>query len=310
MMIDWVSAKIPLSHAEPIHGGQVISYSKQGEVEYTTYKRLPVEGSYSDKITIRTLTPGEDGLIYFSGNPNKFLQGHNLFGSADLLQIMTDTLEQVFAKLNITPTEQNWQAIRNGQYSISRIDLNVSSEMASLPDVLARIRTIAHTSRSRHKSSGILKGDTLYFGKNSRRWSMKAYAKGQEIFVKGHELPYNLPDRDALIAEAQNKLRWELVLRGQELTKLGLANAHAFVTADLYALFENYKARIVMPENIPLNAALTRTLPHSLRATYALWKEGEDLRKSYSKNTFYKHRRGLLAHGIDISVASPQLALT
>ncbi|MBD0103457.1 hypothetical protein IAF22_20240, partial [Acinetobacter baumannii] len=42
-------------------------------------------GSYSTKIQIQSVT---DTQIYISGNPTKFLQGHNLFGSNDLVGLM------------------------------------------------------------------------------------------------------------------------------------------------------------------------------------------------------------------------------
>ena len=48
-------------------------------------KTLSVEGSYSSKIQIKSHTENQ---IYISGNPTKFLQGHNLFGSNDLVSIM------------------------------------------------------------------------------------------------------------------------------------------------------------------------------------------------------------------------------
>ena len=35
---------------------------------------------------------------------------------------------------------------------------------------------------------------------------------------------------------------------------------------------------------------------------YALWLNGEDLRQSLPKNTFYRYRRTFLEHGIDISI--------
>jgi len=303
MMVDWVSAKIPLSHEKPIHGGQVVSYDANGEFEFSTAKRLSVEGSYSGKVTIRTLHTGIDGEIEFSGNPVKFLKGHNLYGSTDIIGLMKHALERIFRDLRITPTPANWQAILNGEYSLSRVDINKMIAMGSRAEVLAWIRVTSHASRSRHKSGGILRGDTLYFGKHSRRWAMKLYSKGQEIEVNGHQLP-DLPSRDLLTQWAQDKLRWELVLRGAELRKQGIHTAATFVKADLCALFDSYKQRITIPKNEELPTATINQLPRHLRSTYTLWKSGEDPRQLLSKNTFYRHRRLLFAHGIDISICT------
>ena len=249
MMIDWVTAKIPLAHERPIHGGKIQCTDGHGVIEYSVHRRLSVPGSHSSTVTIRSIRTGPDGEIEFSGNPVKFLKGHNLYGSTDIIGLMQHTLEKVFRSLNLAPTPENWQAIRTGQYTITRVDLNEMVAMGSLPEVLAWIRATSHASRSRHKSGGILKGDTLYFGKNSRRWAMKLYAKGQEISVKWHELPLALPSRDMLTKWAQDKLRWELVIRSPELKTLNLATASSFSTANCRLLFDSYKLRIIMPQN-------------------------------------------------------------
>lgn len=308
MMIDWVTARIPLAHGTPLHGGKIQCTNGHGEIEYIVNRRLAVQGSHSSTITIRSLHIGPDGEIEFSGNPVKFLKGHNLYGSTDIVALMKHTLEQIFRQLNITPSPANWSAIRAGQYAITRIDLNEMIKMGSLADVLAWIRATSHASRSRHKSGGILKGDTLYWGKNSRRWAMKLYAKGQEISAKGHELPENLSSRAPLTQWAQDKLRWELVLRSPELKKHELNTAVALANANFRILFDTYKSRIVLPDNRDLANNILRQLPRHLRATYSLWKSGEDLRQAMTKNTFYRHRRMLLTLGIDISVAPNSLS--
>lgn len=46
-------------------------------------------------------------------------------------------------------------------------------------------------------------------------------------------------------------------------------------------------------------------LPARLVAVYKLWKNGEDLRALYPKNTFYRYRRQFLGHDIDIAVVQP-----
>lgn len=306
MMVDWVSAKIRLSHFDPIHGGKFISIKRDGEIEYETHKLHQVEGSYSNKISVKTIHLGKYGEIYVSGNPVKFLQGHNLFGSTDIISLMNDTLERIFPIIGIIPTAEDWQSIRSGNYTLTRVDLTTMQEMDSLAAVLAWVRNVAHTSRSRHKNAGVLKGDTMYWGKNSRRWAMKAYAKGQEVMVKDHTLPATLPKRDELIAWAQNKLRLELVLRGSELQRIGAGSAADFCKQDPEQIFQSYRDKIIMPDNVELAPKLVDTLPRNLRCTYVLWKDGEDLRQHLSKNTYYAHRRKLLKHGVDISVRPSQ----
>ena len=301
-MIDWVSARIPLKHAHKICGGKFITVNTNGEVEFEATRLRQVEGSYSSKIALRTLRTGEEGEIYFSGNPTKFLQGHNLYGSTDLVKLMRIALGKLCAILEITPSSSNLRDIQRGDYNLTRVDMAAMYELPTLDDVLAWIRAAAHASRSRHRSSSILRGDTLYWGKHSRRWAMKAYAKGQEITVRDHTIPMEHPKHSQLIQWAQNKLRLELTLRGPELKKLSFHSAAAFGNQDLNQIFESYRAKISLPDNFTLAPELLRSLPPSLRSTYILWQHGEDLRRTLPKNTYYRHRRQLLANGIDISV--------
>ena len=53
------------------------------------------------------------------------------------------------------------------------------------------IRAVGETAYLKHRGAGQFSGDTAYFGKNSRRWGLKCYSKGNEIKVKGHKLPLN-----------------------------------------------------------------------------------------------------------------------
>uniref|UniRef100_UPI002350C3EE phage/plasmid replication domain-containing protein n=1 Tax=Acinetobacter junii TaxID=40215 RepID=UPI002350C3EE len=72
-MIDWVSAKIICNHdPNKLANGIIASLDREGNTEWLTNKKTIVEGSYSTKIHIQSVT---DTQIYISGNPTKFLQG-------------------------------------------------------------------------------------------------------------------------------------------------------------------------------------------------------------------------------------------
>ena len=97
-MIDWITIRIPCSHATPINGGKFVSISSDGEEEWNTDKFLPVEGSYSSKISIRSLSTdiitdnNRFTHIELSGNPVKFLQGHNIWGTDSLLDLICECI--------------------------------------------------------------------------------------------------------------------------------------------------------------------------------------------------------------------------
>ncbi|WP_241910271.1 phage/plasmid replication protein, II/X family, partial [Vibrio splendidus] len=122
---------------------------------------------------------------------------------------------------------------------------------------------------TRH-GTAVSKGNTVYFGKNSQRWSLKFYAKGQEI--EDHVLPAALA-LTSLPDFANNKLRAELTLRTKELSKLGLNVGTGWFNIDMWELYSEYLGRVEMSEQKERDN-LVLELPSHLRSTYLLWKEG------------------------------------
>lgn len=52
---------------------------------------------------------------------------------------------------------------------------------------------------------------------------------------------------------------------------------------------------------------LATDLPSAAKAALELWRHGVDLREIYPKNSFYRHRRALLATlGVDIASPPPE----
>ena len=102
-MIDWITAIIPCNHPELIFGGRVTSITPDGEIEWHVEKKKQVAGSHESNLNIKSI-----GLThhYFDGNTAKWLQGHNLFGSNDLIGLVQAVLEklpdiEVFALIQV-----------------------------------------------------------------------------------------------------------------------------------------------------------------------------------------------------------------
>ena len=85
-MIDYVSGFFPCKHdPSKLISGLVMSFDSLGNQEWVCNKKLSVEGSHSSKIQLQSHS---ENLVYFTGNPVKFLQGHNLFGTNDIRHLM------------------------------------------------------------------------------------------------------------------------------------------------------------------------------------------------------------------------------
>ena len=159
----------------------------------------------------------------------------------------------------------------------------------------------------RHRGRGQLcKGSTLYFGKSSRRWSLKFYAKGQEVESKGHELPKTIEFRDNLIEYAQPALRSELTLRSMTLkeTDLQLAANWPRNAEGITHLFNGYMKGLNMSDVRRIPAENLDSLPSGCRLAYQSWLEGYDLKGMLAARTFYRYRNQLLQHGVDIATVN------
>lgn len=307
-MIDWVKALIPFDHYDTFHDGQVCSITRDGELEWSTDKRMAVTGSYDARIHLKsdphTRDPetGKYAFLIFDGNPAKFLQGHNLWGSDDLIGLMTETMAKVCKILDIYPSETDWMAIQQGAYHVKRIDSTMMIDLGSKTDVEAFLYSAERTAHMRYKGQGIMTGGTLYFGKHSRREALKMYAKGTEIRAKGHELPQGLRDLPELYKWADSKLRVEVCTRSMQLKDNGLGAACNWTENTPDEKVNELLNGLNMSEQHTLSATTLEGLQPRLIGVYHNWKDGHDLKKILPKNTFYRYRREFLKRGIDIAV--------
>lgn len=301
-MIDWVRVTLPFIHV-PLNTGEVFSMDENGEIEWRTPKRMQAVGSYEKKISIKS--EGADGQgnathLWLSGNPSKFLQGHNVFGSDDIVSLVYDTFLIIIKQLNLTANDFEYQLIRHGQYPLSVVDINYSFELPSRDDVLAFIRAMEFKAKTRHGRPS-KKGGTLYFGKTSERWALKMYCKAEEIRTKTGQLPEPLTNK-GIENWAENKLRVELRLFRKELEKHQIQQAKDLSPEYVTQLFNQYLGKLEMTDQIRLTDSITAKLPNKLVSTYTLWTEGHDLRAMMSKATYFRHRKMLLDYGINIDL--------
>jgi hypothetical protein len=99
-VIDWLTFDVRGVLHRPISGGALVAFDDAtGDVEWKTVRRKSVEGSASSTVQIRSGDVDPSGFassLHFSGNPSKFLQGHNLYGSDDLPSLVYQCAAQAF----------------------------------------------------------------------------------------------------------------------------------------------------------------------------------------------------------------------
>ena len=301
-MIDWISFDICCKHDTPIVGGHFMKVEQDGSVESCWSRKRRVRGSHESSIEVKTSCFDDvDGAtrLRVDGNPLKWLQGHNVYGTDDLHGLVVNCMQLLCDILDLSPTDDDYRSWLAGEYDIKRVDINYSFELANRNQVMTWLSITEKNATTRHGRCKV-KGGTNYWGKNSRRWSLKAYSKALEI-----EQKKNLPEvfmKGELPNWMQNKLRIELTLRVMELNKLKLSRGSDWNDDTVNRVYNQYLSRIQISENMKMTQGEIDQLPKRLQVAFLLWDEGHDLRKHYPKNTFYRHRRELLKFGIDISI--------
>ena len=148
------------------------------------------------------------------------------------------------------------------------------------------------------RGRGVFAGDTLYYGKNSRRWSLKMYSKGHELQKRKLSKELDIPE---LKEFAEKALRIELTLRSLELKDRGLHFAKRWTPDFAIMLLMEAVGKLEMSNNFSLNDDKLALLKPRLRLAYKAWLRGDDLRQDLPKMTYYRYRKELLEFGIDIA---------
>lgn len=313
-MIDWITCVIPVQH-KIIMGGGYINHDSDGEVISHGLKKAQFRGTYESSIQVKTQQLSECGNygaeLYLDGNPSKFLQGHNVVGTDDIITLVLLTVEHILNSHGQQLDELSRRRILAGDFALYRVDINYSYELNSYSDVSAWIQAASVQSKTRHGKPQLVKS-TLYWGKGSTVWMMKAYSKFEELTTakKRQRLPKELVNTP-LLPFSENKLRLELQLR-KELKKIA-QQQHS--TEKFYAkylppsrcreIFNDYLERIEMANNFSVKDATLLDLPSALRGTYEIYRQGFDVKSMMSKPTFYRHRRQLIEL-IDVDISLPR----
>ena len=305
-MIDWVTGKFWITHnPEVLRSGQSIRtkiIDGVETIEYDIANRLSVKGSHDASITIRSHT---DGMVEISGNPAKFLQGHNVFGTNDLKYLVAKMIDKLcmMDKLELKPTDVEYENIQQGIYHLSRVDVNEHFAFPSAQVARAWLRAAGNSANMKFRGAGLFKEGTLYF--EGKRYIPKIYFKYDEINSKdkSHRLPDELLQIPELIEYAEKSLRFEIKILSTQLKDWYL-HLGCNWDADTATMLINdqFISKLQLSANMPIENEVIESLPKNLRLTYTAWVNGEDLRQVLSRPTFYRYRTRLMEYGIDISI--------
>lgn len=295
-VIDWLKLRAPIIVTGKIPGDTVMLVSPDGEVKWSKVKAIAVRGSHDSNLHVSACPVS--GRLLIDGNPAKFFQGHNVFGSDDIHGLAHALVRNVINFLELDVTDEFRELLDLDQIELSHVDITEMYSAGSQLLARASVRAIGEMATMKHRGRAITKEGTVYFGKHSRRSALKVYAKGDEL--RDHKLPDGLPQADEVQSFAADKLRFEVVLRGMELKHLGLSMLSDWTPETGVTLHREFVGRVNLPENIELPPDVIEGLSPRLQLAYSAWIRGDDLRVTLPKRTFYRYRAELLQHGIDI----------
>ena len=305
-MIDWLTIQFPFRH-KPLYGGHFISINPDGTKEYDIAKKISARGSYESETKVRSVgSLDEFGMIshiQLDGNPSKFLQGHNVWGSDDHCLLACLWFCEVAKELNLFVSPFDKYRLSRGGFDVNRVDINYMFKMAHNSDVNQFLIALGDCGSTKYRKAMYQKG-SVYFNKGSVRWSSVVYHKLEETQVrkKGHKIDLMPDDKKLLQDSCKDHFRWEFKFQSLELKDKNIytgSDLAQYGVSKLY--FEFLKNRIRINGNMQVTDKDSLNMPSRLKGTYLLWKSGADLRSCMSPRTFFRHKKELmLDYGIDI----------
>lgn len=303
--VDWLSVEqvYPEGGLPCVDAGCIISTDPDGSLEWKTVRAVQHEGSFDTSIQVRS-----DGYrVRISGNLSRFGRPDNLFGLP--LSRCLVVASRVLAHYGLpafTPGERVWNS-RSDSYAwtgarISRIDLTANFAAGSPDDAHAVMQYLGAQHAGRHTGRVLGDGETVEWGRGSRRQYWKTYIKYKEM--ARHNNAGHIPERLIQYARDNGIIRLEGTLRSNSLTDIGSAFLGDYLKgcramSELIRLFDERVSVISRAEKTIDDLA---DLPRTIRATARDYLAGENVADNLPKATFYRHRAQLLPYGIDIAV--------
>lgn len=299
-MIDWLSGFFSIrdpggASVDPrsfprILGDTQERYDREtGEViacGFTKRRIGPMEGCGAFAVDTRIV--GSEILI--SGNLNKFVQGHGIFSPLEPWESVDAWGRFLLERVGV-PADHFLHLER-----LTRIDLAQEVDCDSRECGHATLATLKVGWSCPRKPLSI-EANTVYLGKRSGGWTIKAYRKALD--PKRGPIGPGLPD-------VSEFLRLEACLRPDGMRQFSL-DPRAPRESDLGSVFADVLSRCRLA-NGNLEAPMPPPgLSRGDRCYWRDWLDGRDMKALLPSSSYYRARQRLLDHEIDISRPPPAL---
>jgi len=201
--------------------GTSVEYGRGTDKERLSHKSVSVKGRFKGcRLNVVSARKGE--LLIVEGSFPRFLQGHNVLGSDDLLRMTYRVFKNVTKILGIKPSNTEIKAVKRGAVEVERLDFTRIALLESAAEVIAALTALRLELPFRTHAFSCYGVETIYVQQRSRKWTLKFYNKAAHL--REYPLPKDLPLREKLLELTEKLLRIELTLRQDELRRVGIVN--------------------------------------------------------------------------------------
>lgn len=283
--IDYLKIKVSVTNNPNLISDKVVVPYIKCDGEFTqgqeSYSKKWVQGSHSSQIQIKSLNDRE---LLIQGNFFKWLNGQNVTGTTNLIQLVSDTIAKLCEMFDcLQPTEDELINLKQGAFQIYRIDLNkalVFESKEKAQHYLALIKE--HGTYPRRERE--LRDNGIYFGFGSKRTTLLYYYKGNEVKSHKRQQVSLTPE---LRAYADLVVRCEVRLFSQQLRDNESQYGYCWNEDLVRELVESYHSSLNLPDPIS-----DQDLPSKYVRFLATARQGA-LPIAYSAATIARYKRVL-----------------
>lgn len=305
VFVDWITVQQlhPDGGLKPVNDGRVFAVDEDGLVEWEVDRAFDFDGSHDSRVQIQS-----DGwTVKLSGNVGRFHRRDNIFGFAlDEVMGKANRILDQFALPHFTKgssfLEYGSPFSKFTGAFFTRLDLTANYSVGCAENVAPFMQHLAAQSVSRMRTGAFPDSYTVDYGRGSKYWYAKAYAKYHQLISRQQRKRLPLPEILEFV-ERVGMVRFEATLKSRFLMQNGLRYWGAIDMSKLIQVF-NEKSEVVRREKAAYESLdqMFEQLPAELLGTALAWKMGKDLPRMMKRATYYRHRRRLLDDfGIDVS---------
>jgi II/X family phage/plasmid replication protein len=305
-MIDYIDAVVPMQNNGLIRDGYKTIIKGDGTRKKVNFwKKVP--GRNGSSVKLRSIDKKRVQII---GNPAKFIQGQNVYGSDDLAALGCKLFADIAKQLKIKPTKKNRRQWARGDFDIRTLDVTYNFVLPSQSTVCEWLNKAAVSLGSGkqlitlHRASSVSYFESLYLGKSSHYIGVKFYNKYLQMIKekKKRGEPNADPVLDELVKSSKGLLRCEMRFYHDYLKKHGLTKAGVLTPEVLQDHFKAKLERMHLGSSKILPAKDLEGLNNSQRLAYQLWLKGGDVKGGMKPLTFERICKKLAGLGVNIRI--------